>query len=659
MLADRSSFLPFKSHNAQVVRHAIRSERHYAASGDMFAAGTALRYALEEFLHAFVRSEASAEDIEEGERGLAKLIDNYWAPRHGYDSMHQIRMLGNRAAHTGEKEPLPIEILDALRSFWGILRKYFGSESSLRSEYLEPVRNVALAAQPAPVGRNGETPRELEQRIEALTQERRVQEDQLLVLKKREKDKQRQLEEAEQDLRTLQEQLTATKQDGIRVQELQTKVTALSRERDELAKRGAKDARERLERDEGLKRANDQLSRLKNELGTAKREAEKTSEMEARIRALTKERDDLADERDGLAHQSEKDSKARKELDDRLVSVEKELSEMLDIHEWISDFPHDDWRQAPEFILGRLEKGLAPFQEWHMKPRLIGEGGFGRVYRCYPSNDGVPVAVKIPWGKRRDPAGLRKAWQGECRSARKVAARFASKTSVTVPKPLQIAPEGIDAFVVYEFVEGLELGEAIEQASSVKEHQRLSTHQALFIADHLAGTVDQLLQLGVRHTDLQPRNVILRNSHEPVLIDYAPCLPGDRRPPEWRGKDPQECGTEVVESGQIHLLAILLVQMLGVEPQLQAGLSGSIPFLDDDLEPAVPKDVREENLTADLQKRLEALEAEARDEVIKLILDALDEDHEPRKGMGIPAFRRILREAYDPSGLIGAIWQPA
>jgi hypothetical protein len=73
----------------------------------------------------------------------------------------------------------------------------------------------------------------------------------------------------------------------------------------------------------------------------------------------------------------------------------------------------------------------------------------------------------------------------------------------------------------------------------------------------------------------------------------------------------------------------------------------------------VPKDVREENLTADLQKRLEALEAEARDEVIKLILDALDEDHEPRKGMGIPAFRRILREAYDPSGLIGAIWQPA
>ena len=100
-------------------------------------------------------------------------------------------------------------------------------------------------------------------------------------------------------------------------------------------------------------------------------------------------------------------------------------------------------------------------------------------------------------------------------------------------------------------------------------------------------------------------------------------------------------------------------RLLGVEPQLQAGLSGSIPFLDADLEPAVPKEVREENLTADLEKRLEALETKAREGIIDLILDALDEDHEPRKGMGIPAFRRILREAYDPSGLIGAIWQPA
>ena len=658
MLADESSFLPFRAHNAQVVRHAIRSERHYAASGDMFAAGTALRYALEEFLHAFVRSEASAEEIEEGERGLAKLIDNHWAPRAGHHSMHEIRMLGNRAAHTGEPEPLPTEILDALRSFWGILRNYFGSDSGLRPKYLDPVRRVGFATQPAPVGRKGETPRELEQKIEVLTKERRTQEDQLVILKRKEEDKQRKLEEAEHDLYQLQQELTATKQDSRQIQDLQAKVNEVSRERDELAKQGAKDAKEHLERDAELKRANDQLSRLKDELHAASGEVEKASGLDARLRVLKRERDDLANERDELARRSERDSKARKELDDRLVAAEKELSEMLDIREWTADFPHNDWSQVPEYLLGRLEKGLPPFQEWHAPPRLIGEGGFGRVYRCYPSNDGVPVAVKIPWAKGGNRKALQGAWEGECRSARDVAYQLASNTSITVPKPLQIAPEGIDAFVVYEFVEGRELGETIALARKEKDDGRMSAIQALFIADHLAGTVDQLLQFGVRHTDLQPRNVILRKPHEPVLIDYAPCLPGDRRPPEWRGKDPQQCEVEVVRSGQIHLLAILLAQMLGVVPRTRRELSESIPFLDDDLEPAVPKDVWEENLNAELQGNLDTLEVEVRDELIALMLDALDENCASRMHMRVSAFRRSLRKAYDPSGLIGAILPP-
>ena len=592
MLANQSSFSAFKGEDPQVVKHAIRAEQAYAMYGDLHSAATALRFALEGFLRSFVSTEVDPSLVDEGE-SLVDIINNHWAPRAGYSEMHVIRMLGNKAAHPGHGDPTEAEVRGALESFWRILQDRFDPTASNTSAYRAPRGGTHPAELVQQLEDEQRTIRGLNEKIVELSEKRRIQDDEVALLR---------------------------------------------------AKQGVKE---------------EELDRLNEELRSAEAEAKQGEELLEKVRQLEGQRQALEGECAALAQQAQDDERQRRELDDRLAEADRELASLLEDREWTSGFPADDWSQVDRFVLERLEKGITPFQEWHMKPRLIGEGGFGRVYRCYPSNDGVPVAIKIPWGKRRDAAGLRKAWQGECRSARRVAARFASKTSLTVPKPLQIAPEGIDAFVVYEFVEGPELGEAIEGANSTKEHQRLSTHQALFIADHLAGTVDQLLQLGVRHTDLQPRNVILRSSHEPVLIDYAPCLPGDRRPPEWRGKDPQECETEVVESGQIHLLAILLVQMLGVEPQLQAGLSGSIPFLDADLEPAVPKKVREENLTADLERRLEALQAEARDEIIKLILDALDEDHEPRKGMGIPAFRRILREAYDPSGLIGAIWQPA
>jgi len=73
-------------------------------------------------------------------------------------------------------------------------------------------------------------------------------------------------------------------------------------------------------------------------------------------------------------------------------------------------------------------------------------------------------------------------------------------------------------YYVMEFVEGITLGEAME------ERPRIG--QVLWMFARLCGAVSVLHQAGIRHRDLKPSNVRVRiDGGEPVLIDFGLCLP--------------------------------------------------------------------------------------------------------------------------------------
>jgi hypothetical protein len=442
--------------------------------------------------------------------------------------------------------------------------------------------------------------------------------------------------------------------DSARTSELEAKNARLLEERDALERESALAREEREAAAQELVTLNVKADELARQKEVDRLEVQRlASREEEHLDAQRK----LEARMSELEQQLSSGDEEKRELDAELARVSKEMEAQLRVQEWTESFPEEDWSAVPSFVEDRLMAGQPPFQEWHIAPTLIGEGAFGRVYRCFPSNDGVPVAVKIPGGDQA-PDRLRSVWAGECASARRVAAMFADR-SPAVPRPLQVAPEGVDAFITYELVEGKELGALMGGARSRDPRWQLTPHQALFIIDRLTETVDELLQAGVRHTDLSPRNVILRAPHDPVLIDYAPCVPGDTRPPEWSSLNPQACSIDMTRSGQIYLLGSLLVRLLGIHRLPAAHTLLSSDVLDTQLVRVEGDDDWEAELASSLSKRLENLEIDAREELRDLLLDLLDPDPAERKNMRFEAIRKILRRAYDPEAHISAIFAPA
>ena len=432
--------------------------------------------------------------------------------------------------------------------------------------------------------------------------------------------------------------------DSARTSELEAKNARLLEERDTLERESALAREEREAAAQELATLNAKAEELARQKEADRLEVERLAMREEEYLSAQRKLEARMSE---LEQQLSSDDEEKRDLDAELARVSKEMEAQLRVHEWAERFPQEDWSAASSFVQDRLMAGQPPFQEWHIAPTLIGEGAFGRVYRCFPSNDGVPVAVKIPWGDRRR-TGCVRSGRGECASARRVAAMFAEDRSPAVPRPLQVAPEGIDAFITYELVEGKQLGTLIGGARSRDPRWQLAPLQSLFIIDRLTETVDELLQAGVRHTDLSPRNVILRAPHDPVLIDYAPCVPGDTRPPEWTGLNPQNCPVELARSGQIYLLGSLLLRLLGIHrlPAAHSLLSSDV--LDTQLVRVEGDDDWEPELASSISKRLENLELGAREELRDLLLDLLDPDPAHRVTMRFEAIREILRRAYDP-----------
>jgi eukaryotic-like serine/threonine-protein kinase len=138
---------------------------------------------------------------------------------------------------------------------------------------------------------------------------------------------------------------------------------------------------------------------------------------------------------------------------------------------------------------------------------LIGEGGFGRVYRAFDTWLERAVAVKIPRVDRPVTGGE----VDQCRIEARKVARLRHPNIVPVH---DVGREGSNCFIVGEWIEGTNL--AVRIRDDRPDH-RESARIVAEIADALA----HAHQAGFVHRDIKPANILIDPQGRAYLTDFG------------------------------------------------------------------------------------------------------------------------------------------
>ncbi|MEZ4437214.1 MAG: serine/threonine-protein kinase [bacterium] len=145
---------------------------------------------------------------------------------------------------------------------------------------------------------------------------------------------------------------------------------------------------------------------------------------------------------------------------------------------------------------------------------LIGEGGFGAVYRATQAPLGRLVAVKLLHRARHDPAELRRRFALEARALARLSAHAGCVALVDVGEE----PDGL-LYLVQAFVDGRPLD------ALLRERGPLSPARAVAIAAGVLDALDAAHHAGIVHRDVKPANVMLTVDHrgreQVKLLDFG------------------------------------------------------------------------------------------------------------------------------------------
>src|SRR5580704_7869464 len=168
-----------------------------------------------------------------------------------------------------------------------------------------------------------------------------------------------------------------------------------------------------------------------------------------------------------------------------------------------------------------LRTGLTPTVEYHnlRLQKLIGQGGFGKVYRASRISDGTTVAAKF----------LRKRFWRDQRSVQCMLDETTRVSALSHRNIIRhfgwgISPAGVP-FIVMEWVDGTDA-----------ERWRRTCHPSLRdVIECCAAVADALTAahaVGIIHGDVTPANVLRRTDGTPLLSDFgfAQSLQDPRRP---------------------------------------------------------------------------------------------------------------------------------
>lgn len=143
--------------------------------------------------------------------------------------------------------------------------------------------------------------------------------------------------------------------------------------------------------------------------------------------------------------------------------------------------------------------------------RILGEGGFGRVYLAHDEQLKRPVAIKVPHRQRIAQPQDTEAYLAEAR----VLARLDHPHIVPV-YDVGRTEDGL-CFVVSKFIEGSDLARKIQGV-------RLAFTETVELLAVIAEALHHAHRQGLVHRDIKPGNILLDHAGKPYVADFGLAL---------------------------------------------------------------------------------------------------------------------------------------
>ncbi len=138
----------------------------------------------------------------------------------------------------------------------------------------------------------------------------------------------------------------------------------------------------------------------------------------------------------------------------------------------------------------------------------IGSGGVGTVYRALDRTTGQPVAIKVLRTRLSDNPVVHQRFVQEFRAATQL-------EHPNIVRALEIGLDGNISYLVYELVEGTDLGE------QVRARGRLPEEEAVKIITQIAQALHYAHQRNVIHRDVKPDNILVLPDGRAKLTDFG------------------------------------------------------------------------------------------------------------------------------------------
>ena len=157
--------------------------------------------------------------------------------------------------------------------------------------------------------------------------------------------------------------------------------------------------------------------------------------------------------------------------------------------------------------------------------RILGEGGFGRVYLAHDDQLKRPVAIKVPHRKLVDRLEDAEAYLTEARTV----------ANLDHPHIVPVFDVGSTAdcpcYVVSKYIDGTDLATRLKTS-------RFSLHDAVELVATVAAALHHAHKQGLVHRDIKPGNILLDKSGKPFVADFGLALRE-----QDVGKGPRYAGT--------------------------------------------------------------------------------------------------------------------
>jgi len=186
--------------------------------------------------------------------------------------------------------------------------------------------------------------------------------------------------------------------------------------------------------------------------------------------------------------------------------------------------------------------------------QLLGEGGYGEVYKGYHERLDLPVAVKFLRPEKCSlPADALKRLVAEARL-------MARLNHANIVRLWDFDPEHIPPFMVMEFINGPTVQRVLV------DHGPFAVKESLKIAREVARALRAAWQLGVVHRDIKPANIIISGEGVAKVADFGLAVLARESAAERGGPAQEESGV----SGTAEYVAPEAVK--GARPSPQADM---------------------------------------------------------------------------------------